>query len=169
MVAGIAMIMVGMTSEYYDRDRMLLLGGFFGAFASISSACNCLASHGLRTWRRGFLVPWLMFYLILICLLFMVLAHSLYFQNLQLKQVFLFFMCVAMFSCWRHMHRQFLLMLHPRPEQVVVDVEAVVRDYLSAAKDLPPKYEEVADMPPQYDPQTMGGAAQPPASPARQP
>jgi hypothetical protein len=60
--------------------------------------------------------------------------------------------------------------------QVVVDVEAVVRDYLStassaatAAKDLPPKYEEVADMPPQYDPQTMGGAAQPPASPARQP
>jgi hypothetical protein len=40
MVAGIAMIMVGMTSEYYDRDRMLLLGGFFGAFASISSACN---------------------------------------------------------------------------------------------------------------------------------
>jgi hypothetical protein len=115
MVAGIAMIMVGMTSEYYDRDWMLLLGGFFGAFASISSACNCLASHGLRTW--------LMFYLILICLLFMVLAHSLYFQNLQLKQVFLFFMCVAMFSCWRHMHRQFLLMLHPRPEQVVVDVE----------------------------------------------
>ena len=119
----IAMIMVGMTSEYYDRDRMLLLGGFFGAFASISSACNCLASHGLCTWRRGFLVPWLMFYLILICLLFMVLAHSLFFQNLQLKQVFLFFMCVAMFSCWRHMHRQFLLMLHPRPEQVVVDVE----------------------------------------------
>jgi hypothetical protein len=117
------MIMVGMTSEYYDRDWMLLLGGFFGAFASISSACNCLASHGLRTWRRGFLVPWLMFYLILICLLFMVLAHSLFFQNLQLKQVFLFFMCVAMFSCWRHMHRQFLLMLHPRPEQVVVDVE----------------------------------------------
>jgi hypothetical protein len=42
-----------------------------------------------------------------------------------------------------------------------------VRDYLStassaatAAKDLPPKYEQVADMPPQYDPQTMGGAAQ---------
>ena len=34
MVAGIAMIMVGMTSEYYDRDWMLLLGGFFGAFAS---------------------------------------------------------------------------------------------------------------------------------------
>jgi hypothetical protein len=46
----------------------------------------------------------------------------------------------------------------------VVDVEAVVRDYLSTAtaaspaKDLPPKYEEVADMPPQYDPSTMGGS-----------
>ena len=48
--------------------------------------------------------------------------------------------------------------------QVVVDVEAVVRDYLSTAsggptaKDPPPKYEEVADMPPQYDPSTMGAA-----------
>jgi len=40
MLAGIAMIVVGMTSEYYDRDRMLFLGGMFGAFASLSSACN---------------------------------------------------------------------------------------------------------------------------------
>ena len=54
---------------------------------SVLYSCYSLASHGLRTWRRGFLVPWFMFYLILICLLFMVLAHSLSFQNLQLKQV----------------------------------------------------------------------------------
>ncbi len=54
---------------------------------SVLYYCYSLASHGLRTWRRGFLVPWLMFYLILICLLFMVLAHTLSFQNLQLKQV----------------------------------------------------------------------------------
>jgi hypothetical protein len=40
MVAGIAMIRVGMTFAYYDRDRMLLLGGFFSCFASDSSACN---------------------------------------------------------------------------------------------------------------------------------
>jgi hypothetical protein len=40
MMTGIAMIVVGMTSEYYDRDRMLFLGGIFGTFASFSSACN---------------------------------------------------------------------------------------------------------------------------------
>ena len=42
MMAGIAMIVVGMTSEYYDRDRMLFFGGMFGAFASLSSVCNRL-------------------------------------------------------------------------------------------------------------------------------
>jgi hypothetical protein len=40
MLAGIAMIVVGMTSEFYDRDRMLFFGGMFGAFASLSSVCN---------------------------------------------------------------------------------------------------------------------------------
>ena len=49
----------------------------------------------------------------------------------------------------------------PRPQTVVVDVEAVVREYLSPAttfsplKDLPPKYEDVEDFPPEYDEQTM--------------
>jgi len=43
----------------------------------------------------------------------------------------------------------------------VVDVEAVVREYLSPTtttsnpKDLPPKYEEVEELPPQYDSTTM--------------
>ena len=49
----------------------------------------------------------------------------------------------------------------PRPQTVAVDVEAVVREYLSPAttfsplKDLPPKYEDVEDFPPEYDEQTM--------------
>jgi len=65
-------------------------------------------------------------------------------------------------------------MAFPRPEQVVVDVESVVRDYLRPATahsppgDLPPKYEEVQAAaaaqvteeeapPPQYDESmTMG-------------
>jgi len=51
-----------------------------------------------------------------------------------------------------------------------VDVESVVREYLSPVtttsnpKDLPPKYEEVEELPPQYDATTMettSGAASP--------
>jgi len=59
------------------------------------------------------------------------------------------------------MQKQFILMALPRPQTVVVDVEAVVREYLSPTttfsplKDLPPKYEDVEDFPPQYDEHTM--------------
>ena len=59
------------------------------------------------------------------------------------------------------MQRQFILMALPRPQKVLVDVEAVVREYLSPTvasshiKDLPPKYEDVEDFPPQYDEHTM--------------
>ena len=59
------------------------------------------------------------------------------------------------------MQKQFILMALPRPHTVVVDVEAFVREYLSPAttfsplKDLPPKYEDVEDSPPEYDEQTM--------------
>jgi len=59
------------------------------------------------------------------------------------------------------MQKQFILMSLPRPQNVVIDVEAVVREYLSPPttlsplKDLPPKYEDVEELPPQYDEQTM--------------
>jgi len=61
------------------------------------------------------------------------------------------------------MQRQFALMSLPRPEQVVVDIEGVVRDYLVPAppapgSDLPPKYEDVEEDPPTYDENTMGAA-----------
>jgi len=59
------------------------------------------------------------------------------------------------------MQKQFILMALPKPHSVVVDVEAVVREYLSPVttfsplKDLPPKYEDLEDFPPQYDESTM--------------
>jgi len=125
--------------------------------------------HGLRRGRRGFLMPWLIYYLIVLCLLVMFLAKLLYLEHLNLRQVFLFLICLTLFSCWKHMQKQFLLMAFPRPQQVVVDVEAVVRDLIrspastastaAAAKDLPPKYEEVEDLPPSYDPSTMPAAS----------
>ena len=74
-----------------------------------------------------------------------------YEHHLRLKweHLFLFLATYCLFSCWRHIHKQYLVMAFPRPEQVVVDVESVVRDYLRPATahsppgDLPPKYEEV--------------------------
>lgn len=166
LITGISLVTVGLTNDYYNKERMIILGGAFGVAASLSAVCNSLAAHGLRSWRRGFLVPWLIYYLCIILLIVMFLARSFYFEHINLRQVFLFLSCLTLFSCWKHFQRQFALMAFPRPEQVIVDVEAVVRDLMEqgqgatttqyeAGKDLPPKYEDVEDLPPQYDPTTM--------------
>ena len=72
-----------------------------------------------------------------------------------------YYLTVAVFSCWRHMHRQFLMMSLPRPESTVVDVEGIMRELLvrdsqaNIVKDPPPKYEDLYMEPPQYDENTM--------------
>merc|ERR1711972_2656 len=124
LIGGITLISMALSNQVNDQEnRMVFAGGLLTLFGSLSAMCNSLASHGLRTWRRAFLLPWLLFFLLVIAF--------------------------------------------PRPEQVVVDVESVVRDYLRPATahsppgDLPPKYEEVQAAssqiaeeeapPPQYD------------------
>jgi len=161
LISGIALITMALTNQIENRDKMIMFGGLFGVFASISALVNSLASHGVRTWRRNFLLPWMAFFFVVLVLLIMHLGHSLYWQRAQWRHVFLFFANIAVFSCWRHMQKQFILMASPRPQNVVIDVEAVVREYLSPSngftplKDPPPKYEDVEELPPQYDEQTM--------------
>eukprot|EP00088_Acartia_fossae_P037621 TRINITY_DN38818_c0_g1_i1.p1 TRINITY_DN38818_c0_g1~~TRINITY_DN38818_c0_g1_i1.p1 ORF type:complete len:160 (-),score=8.11 TRINITY_DN38818_c0_g1_i1:32-511(-) len=112
LITGISLITVGLTNTgfYSKKEQMIVLGGAFGIGASISALCNSLATHGLRSWRRGFLLPWLIYYLIILCALVMVLARFFYYEPLNLKQVFLFMICLCLFSCWRHLQKQFLLM-----------------------------------------------------------
>jgi len=161
LISGIALITMALTNQLENRDNMIMFGGLFGVFASVSALCNSLASHGIRTWKRSFLLPWMSFFLVVLVLLIMHMGHSLYFQRAQWRHVFLFFANIAVFSCWRHMQKQYILMALPRPQTVVIDVEAVVREYLgntattAPLKDLPPKYEDVEDSPPQYDEHTM--------------
>jgi len=74
------------------------------------------------------------------------------------------FFAVAVFTCWRHMQRQYFMMAYPRPQTLVLDVESVMRELLERdpnlrdnVKDSPPKYEDIAseESPPQYDEKTM--------------
>merc|ERR1712117_525435 len=146
LISGIALVTMALANQMEERNRMVVYGGLFGLFASVSAVCNFLASHGLKTWRRGFLLPWLFFFLLVIGLLTMIIITS-----------------------WRHMQKQFLVMSLPRPFPVSPDVEAVVREALQPlpiqlAKDAPPRYEEVEteELPPGYDEATrkqMPGAA----------
>ena len=92
-------------------------------------------------------------------------------MTLPLLKSYIHLFLVAVFSCWRHMHRQFLMMSLPRPEAVVMDVESVMRELLvrdssnqsTIVKDSPPKYEDLetvpCDEPPQYDERTMNTPA----------
>merc|ERR1711981_379779 len=166
LLSGISLIVMALTEQFANKEKMILFGGLFGVFASVSALCNSLASHGVRTWKRGYLLPWLAFFTMVMVFLLMELGRSLYFDRAEWRHVFLLFAIVAVFSCWRHMHRQFLLMSLPRPESVVMDVESVMRELLvrdstsqTFVKDAPPKYEGLEtvpyDEPPQYDENTM--------------
>merc|ERR1711910_275440 len=102
LIGGITLISMALSNQVKDQDnRMVFCGGLLTLFGSLSAMCNSLASHGPRTWRRAFLLPWLLFFLLVLA--------------------FLFLPTYCLFSCWRHINKQYLVMAFPRPEQVVVD------------------------------------------------
>jgi len=177
LLSGITLIIMAFTQEeteetnYNNREVMIMSGAGFGIFATISALCNSLACHGLKQWKKIFLIPWLSFYLLVLGIVTTCLLQALYSHNflLQWRHIFLFFAIFTIFYCWSHVKKQYLMMMLPRPEQVTLDVESVVRDILrphmagtrggrvvveSPPGDLPPKYEEL-DLPPQYDESTM--------------
>merc|ERR1712180_332969 len=120
LIGGITLISMALSNQVNDQEnKMVFAGGLLTLFGSLSAMCNSLASHGLRTWRRAFLLPWLLFFLLP--------AQVFYEHHLRLKweHLFLFLATYCLFSCWRHIHKQYLVMAFPRPEQVVVDVESV--------------------------------------------
>ena len=133
---------------------------------------DSMDSHGIRTWRRLFLLPWLIFFSSFLIFLLMLLGYSLYCLRAEWRHVFLLFsigkneyiekianvsikftqfFAVAVFTCWRHMQRQYFMMAYPRPQTLVLDVESVMRELLERdpnlrdnVKDSPPKYEDIA-------------------------
>ena len=86
----------------------------------INFASPSLGCHGLRYWRKMFLVPWLTFYLLVLGLVTSLLLSALYSNNflMQWRHVFLFFAVFSLFYCWSHVKRQFIMMALPRPDEV---------------------------------------------------
>lgn len=151
-----------------DSETMIVGGAGLGLFATVSALCNSLACHGLRQWKRSYLVPWLSFYLLVLGVVSTILLQAIYSQHFLLHLGHIYLMCAlfTVFYCWSHVKKQYIIMLLPRPEQVTIDV---MRDILaglpfrggnnnvvteSPPGDLPPKYEEL-DFPPQYDEVSM--------------
>merc|ERR1719450_505107 len=81
MITAITFILM-VVSNQVDSEE-IVFGGVLGVYATVSSFVNSLANYGIRTWRRGFLVPWLAFYLLLFVFLMMRIAESIYAESLH--------------------------------------------------------------------------------------
>merc|ERR1711955_135271 len=91
LIGGITLITMALSDQMQDKDnRMVFTGGVLTLFASLSAMCNSLASHGVRVWRRGFLLPWLPFFLLVLAFLFLHLAKVFYQHHFNLKWEHLF-------------------------------------------------------------------------------
>ena len=159
LLSGIGTILLTVINNSDEKQKFVYAGGAMIFFASTSSLINCLANHGVKVWRRSFLLPWLGYYLIIFICMVLFLGQSIYRNRFKWIHLFLFVATMLLYSCWKHMYRQFQLMVRPRPQQVVVDVESLVRGILRAPgratttttsdpNDLPPKYEELEEVPP---------------------
>ena len=130
MITAITFILMVVSNQINPKE--IAFGGILGVYATISSLVNSLANYGIRTWRRGFLVPWLAFHLLLFVFLMMRIAESIYAQSLQWQQVVLFAGAFIIYSCWRHMLKQHNMMTGPRPqvkEAICISMNIVWMDF----------------------------------------
>jgi len=166
-----------MNFTYYQKQHFFRLGVFISIFSPVALITDLLALKGLRQWRRGFMIPWLILYGILIALAFAVAITELYHRGIRWPLLLLAFCSLLVFSRWRHLSLQYKLMgLYPeRPserniDQLADDIRVVTEldlraegypnprvlgdctDGFPVARELPPKYEDL-DQPPKYDEQ----------------
>jgi len=121
LMSGVALMVMALVNagKYEELETMILGGASLGLFATVSAMCNSLACHGLRTWKKNFLLPWLAFYFLVLGFMSTFLLQTVYNKEflLQKRHVFLFFLIFAIFYCWTHVKKQYLMMMLPRPEQ----------------------------------------------------
>jgi len=174
-IASIVLVCVGFSTNTQQRDSLTIAGGVLGLFSIITFSCNSLAVHGLRTWKRLLLVPWLIFWLVILGSLVFQLITSVFFRSGHhnmpgFQQALELILCFCVFSVWCNMRKQVALMAHSREElqsAFNVDNITIARDLFAStttsgqsrvdpAKDLPPKYEDCTDAPPPaYNVETM--------------
>merc|ERR1712226_1362081 len=86
LIGGITLISMALANQMQEQHaEMIRVGGVLTLFGSLSAMCNSLASHGLRIWRRAFLLPWLFFFLLVLAFLFLKLSMVLYEHQLRLR------------------------------------------------------------------------------------
>ena len=92
---------------WLTSDIFLISGIFISIFSPIALVTDILALKGLRQWKRGFMIPWLILYGILIALAFAVAITELYHRGIRWPLLLLAFCSLLVFSRWRHLSLQY--------------------------------------------------------------
>merc|ERR1712106_1247146 len=104
----------------YRRHILLCIIGFF----STSFICNSLAIYGVTSWKRGFVLPWLLLFSAVKIFLVLAFISNALNRPLNVDQLFLLLLLMSMISSWRHIQIQYILMGLPRPSLVIMDAES---------------------------------------------
>jgi len=83
---------------------------------------SSLAIYGVTSWKRGFILPWLIFYSAVKIFLILALISNIMNYALNLHQLFLLLVLFSVISAWRHIQIQFILMGMPRPTLVSLSI-----------------------------------------------
>jgi len=137
-------------------------------FSPLALCADLLALKGLRQYRRVLLLPWLIFYAVILALAFSIFLKQIFHHGPQWHLLLLFFVALMMFTRWRHINLQFKLMsIYPeRPtEQSLSEFAAAVHQSAIATaqgpssstasmlygKPAPPPKCEDLEQPPKYE------------------
>ena len=52
LLSGISLIVMALTEQFANKEKMILFGGLFGVFASVSALCNRSRDRDSRTFSR---------------------------------------------------------------------------------------------------------------------
>jgi len=137
-------------------------------FSPLALCADLMALKGLRQYKRVLLLPWLIFYAVILALAFSIFLKQIFHHGPQWHLLLLFFVALMMFTRWRHINLQFKLMsIYPeRPtEQTLSEFAAAVHQSAATAQGTsgssaaamlygkpapPPKYEDL-EQPPKYE------------------
>jgi len=153
LLCGISCFCYGtwLANDLAEKFTLLSLGKVMMMLGLVSGSCNMLTRIGIRMWKRVFLVPYLVFLLMLLAYVLIGLSQSVKHRGVKEMDVLSILFILGIIFIWHVIIRQWVYMFLPRP--VVIDGESVgipppddaSSGSVSQMADSPPKYDTLED------------------------
>ena len=166
-LTGLSFLCYGTWAEIPPRQKYVWAGYGKGLviLGFLSGACNIFARIGVRIWSRAFLVPYIIFLMVIFAFFLVKLSRSVSLRGNVKEEDFVFFIAlIIILYIWQTIVKQWVYMSLPKP--VLTDTEAPASSAsppqastgAEGEDESPPKYEslEGVDELPNYD-EAVGG------------